>query len=447
MDDEKTVNSETKQPIGHSSAPKSADGFEIALRESEALLRRTNNLLEAVTSGADVIVAVVDTNYKYIFFNEAYKEEIKRLTGKEIEIGASLPETYDGMPKQRDIAKEHRSRVLRGEIVEPYRIEFGDPGRYRRVYSVRQSPIRDAEGNIIAAGEVAFDITERALAEQALNRNAKRDELLSETATRLLMADNPQALVEELCEKVMKFLDCQAFFNFLVDEPAGKLHLNACAGIPKEEADRIKWLDYGIAVCGCVARDGCRIIAEDIQHVPDPRTELVKSYGIQAYCCHPLLSHGGTIGTLSFGTKTRTSFSEEDISMMKGVADLVAVAMQRMHTVQALSKTKEDLKKSRDELEERVRERTAELVEVNIKLAEEITERVTAQEAVSIERQRMMDVLNLLPAYVILLSPDYRVPFANRFFVERFGKSNGMRCYEYLFNRTEPCEVAKRTKS
>lgn len=60
--------------------------------------------------------------------------------------------------------------------------------------------------------------------------------------------------------------------------------------------------------------------------------------------------------------------------------------------------------------------------------------------AVRAERKRLRDVLDILPAYVILLSPDYHVPFANRFFEERFGKSGGRRCYEYLFNRTEPCE-------
>ncbi len=61
-------------------------------------------------------------------------------------------------------------------------------------------------------------------------------------------------------------------------------------------------------------------------------------------------------------------------------------------------------------------------------------------EAVTAERHRFNDVLNTLPAYVILLSPDYHVPFANRFFEERFGRSEGWRCFEYLFNRTEPCE-------
>jgi hypothetical protein len=38
------------------------------------------------------------------------------------------------------------------------------------------------------------------------------------------------------------------------------------------------------------------------------------------------------------------------------------------------------------------------------------------------------------------------VSFANRFFEERFGKSEGRRCYEYLFNRTEPCEVCETFK-
>jgi PAS domain S-box-containing protein len=61
-------------------------------------------------------------------------------------------------------------------------------------------------------------------------------------------------------------------------------------------------------------------------------------------------------------------------------------------------------------------------------------------EAVQVEQKRFRQALDQLPVYVILLSPDYRVPFANRFFEERFGKANGKRCYEYLFNRTEPCE-------
>ena len=58
----------------------------------------------------------------------------------------------------------------------------------------------------------------------------------------------------------------------------------------------------------------------------------------------------------------------------------------------------------------------------------------------NVERQRLYDVLETLPVYVVLLDKDYRVPFANKFFRERFGESHGKRCYEYLFNRTAECE-------
>lgn len=172
--------------------------------------------------------------------------------------------------------------------------------------------------------------------EDALRESNKRLELLADTASQLLLTDDPQGLVQSLCEKVMDALGCHAFFNFLVDEEKGCLHLNAFAGIPKEVGKTIEWLDYGIAVCGCAARDGCRIVAEDIFNTPDPRTELVKGYGIQAYACHPLLSRGGkVIGTLSFGSRTKTKFTDDELFLMKTVADQVATAMEKIRLLES----------------------------------------------------------------------------------------------------------------
>ncbi len=76
-------------------------------------------------------------------------------------------------------------------------------------------------------------------------------------------------------------------------------------------------------------------------------------------------------------------------------------------------------------------------------IARDITERKRAEEALKAERQRFNDVLEMLPAYLVLLTPDYHVPFANRFFRERFGESHGRRCFEYLFGRSEPCEICE----
>ena len=188
------------------------------------------------------------------------------------------------------------------------------------------------------------EIEHRRRIEQDLLRYNERLELLSYTASRLLASEKPQQIVEELCQKVMKFLDCDAFFNFLVDETAGRLHLNACAGIPKETARTIEWLDYGVAICGCAARDACRLVAENIPETPDVRTELVKSFGIKAYACHPLMEQDRVLGTLSFGTRSRTSFSTSDLAMMKAVADQVAIAMSRVRTENALRESESVLR-------------------------------------------------------------------------------------------------------
>jgi PAS domain S-box-containing protein len=70
----------------------------------------------------------------------------------------------------------------------------------------------------------------------------------------------------------------------------------------------------------------------------------------------------------------------------------------------------------------------------------DITERKQAEEAVAAERQRFYSLLEAMPAYVGLMTPDYRVDFANLYFRKDFGEPEGRRCYDYMFGRREPCE-------
>ncbi len=86
-------------------------------------------------------------------------------------------------------------------------------------------------------------------------------------------------------------------------------------------------------------------------------------------------------------------------------------------------------------------------VELERRVAEQTSELRRTHQAAQAERQRLYSVLETLPAYVVLLSADYHVPFANRFFRERFGDSGGKRCFEYLFGRSEPCENCESYKA
>lgn len=192
-------------------------------------------------------------------------------------------------------------------------------------------------GKTLDISELKQDVEELRASNQGLA-------LLVETAGQLLRSDSPQEVIDSLCRKVLAFLDCQAFFNYLVDFEKQRLHLNACGGIPDEDIRKMEWLEYGTGLCGCSARDGCRLVVEDLQQTDDEYTALVRPFGIQAYACHPLLSQGKVLGTLSFCSRTRKRFTEEELSLMQAVADQVAIAMERKMATERIALSEQKLR-------------------------------------------------------------------------------------------------------
>jgi PAS domain S-box-containing protein len=298
----------------------------------------------------------------------------------------------------------HDPKVL-PEVLEQWRVSLatgrpfdmvfplrGADGQFRE-FLTRVMPMKDADGRIIQWFGTNTDITERQQAEEALRHSYHRLDLLAETASHLLGSVSPQKVVDAICLKVMEFLHCDAFFNFLRDEQEERLFLNAYAGIPEEEARRIQWLDYGVAVCGCAAQDACRIVTEDILHTHDPRTDLIKSYGIQAYACHPLMVEGRVLGTLSFGTRSRSHFTQEELTLMNAVADQVAIAIDRQQVEAALRRLNE-------ELEQRVEERTAALQATVAQLEEEVSDRQQAEQQAA-SRGRLYRLLSLVSETIV----------------------------------------------
>ena len=175
-----------------------------------------------------------------------------------------------------------------------------------------------------------MDVTHHAEVEERLR-------LLSEITAKLLASDSPQELIHSLCRQVMENLDCCVFFNFLVDEAAGRLRLNASAGVSDEKAGEIEWLD-GATVCGCAAAEGRPIAVADVQRSTDPQTEVIRSLGVHAYACHPLVSGDRVLGTLSFGSRSKAAFSEDELALMRAVAGHVALAMERMRLMKSLER-------------------------------------------------------------------------------------------------------------
>lgn len=332
-----------EQPSGTArpaiSKPAGRTGADAQSRVRE--LERRVGELEALYRNAPVGLCVLDRDLRFVRINERLAE----ING--IPAAAHLGRRVrDVLPELAAAVEPGMRRVLATR--EPQlNIEIASetpacPG-VRRSWLEQWLPITDPQGEVTGLSIAVEEVTARKRAEESLETSRARLELLATVAERLLRAEDPQVIVEELCGLVMAHLGCEFFFNYLVEVPGERLRLNACAGVPAETVAAIRELAFGSAICGCAARDGTRVVATDIQCGDDPRAELVRSFGVQAYCCHPLHVGSQLIGTLSFGTCRRPAFTDDEVALMRSVADQVAVAMQRLQAAQSLRESEERL--------------------------------------------------------------------------------------------------------
>ncbi|HJV33942.1 CheR family methyltransferase [Geomonas sp.] len=336
---------------------------EEVLRRSEAEFRTLADAIPQLAWMAGADGWVYWYNQRWYEYTGASEEEHKGWGWQSMHDPELLPA----------VLERWRQSIATGEDFDMTFPLKGADGGYRS-FLTRVLPVRDEQGRVSRWFGTSTDVTERIRGEQALHHGNLRLNLMARTAAELLATDAPRRMLESICRKVMEFLECHVFFNYLVEEETGCLLLNAYAGVDKAQAAAVEWLDYGAGICGVSARDACPVLAEQIPESGDPRTALLFSWGITAYACHPLIAQGRVLGTVAFGTRARTRFAEEEVSLMKWVADLLSIAMER-------KRMEASLRAAHDQLEQRVRERTEELASAVATLQGEIAERERAEES------------------------------------------------------------------
>lgn len=162
-----------------------------------------------------------------------------------------------------------------------------------------------------------------------LRRKGHRLELLAQAAEHLLATEDLNQAVQNLFEKMADHFQLSHYFNFMAEEESGRLRLDSSVGLTEEEQASIQRVEYGQTVCGAVAKDRLRQVVEDVQHSFDPKTDLIRRLGIRAYVCHPLIIGHRLLGTLSFGTTQKDSFTDDDIEFFRTICYYVAMAKER----------------------------------------------------------------------------------------------------------------------
>ena len=173
--------------------------------------------------------------------------------------------------------------------------------------------------------------TPAAIAECAKPRlRIARLTMLTDAATSLLQGADPDAeVLPALLEAMRNELSVDATLGFVVTDLGDGLNLAFAQGLDRASVDRCLRLDFGQAICGTVAATGRPLHVTDIQNSTDRRADLVREMGITAYACEPLIANDRVTGTISFASRTRRSFDEEDLAFFRLIARHVALARQR----------------------------------------------------------------------------------------------------------------------
>jgi signal transduction histidine kinase len=171
---------------------------------------------------------------------------------------------------------------------------------------------------------------------EALRRQNERLRLLWEAAAVLFSAENPDAMLQALFGKISKLLGLDCYFNFVVNEAGDALELASCAGIPEQGVHALRRLEFGQAICGTVALERRPVVATHIQQSTEPLVQLVKSFGIRAYACNPLLFGDRLLGTLSFATRGRDEFPQDELEFLQTISRYVTMAYERLRLINQL---------------------------------------------------------------------------------------------------------------
>jgi PAS domain S-box-containing protein len=313
-------------------------------KEAEARLRETEERFRATFEQAAVGIAHVAPDGRWILVNQRLCE-ILGYTREEL-----LERTYQEMthPDDLDADLDAARRVLAGEIDA-----YGMHKRYLRKdgsdvwANLTVSLVRDADGAPKYFISVVEDISARKETESALRRQEARSRFLADLRERLDETTDPEALFDVATTALRAFLGVTVVNVHEIDVAADRVtHHTAHRDRQVPSDSQPLSAVYAPATRARLAA-GKTVAIADVREDPltAGRAAAFEQQGNRAALGVPLLRDGVWVGALVLGHDQPRDWSDDDVALVRTVAERVWLAYENARLLRDLRAGEERLRR------------------------------------------------------------------------------------------------------
>jgi len=348
-----------------------ADGVLVMLtditesKRAEELVRKRSAELQAVLDNSPALIYMKDRAGRYLFVNRCWTE-LFNITSE----NAKGKTDFELFPEDaaRKFTANDRVVVESGQTKEFEEQSLLADGLHS--YQSIKVAIRDNNGQFYALCGISTDITERKAKEEALRQTHRALRVLSQCNSAVVHATAEQALLKEVCRiAVGQAGYLFAWVGYAENDEARTVRPVASAGEGDGFLDRIhvSWADneYGRGCMGPAIRTGKPVVVHRMrsnQTFALWRKEL-DPLNFQSAIAVPLRQGDSVFGAMVIHSREPDAFDAKEVELIAELGENLAHGIAALHARNERAEAIAALERARSELEDRVRQRTAELVE------------------------------------------------------------------------------------
>ncbi|NET31584.1 MAG: PAS domain S-box protein [Cyanothece sp. SIO1E1] len=388
----------------------------------EVSLRQERNLVSAVLTVAGALVVVLDPQGRIVRFNQTCTQ----VTGYSFDEVRGQCVWDVLVPEAEQAAVRTVFTALRdGHFPNDYDNHWRTKDGELRLIAWANTALFDDQDRVEYVIGTGIDITERRQAENALKQQAEHEQLLGAIASRIRQSLNLQDILNTTVAEVRQLLqtDRVVIFRF---EPDGD-------GIVQVESVKPGWMsilnmkihDPCFKELCMGSTQPCHVTAiEDIYTtgLAPCYIDLLTQFQVRANLVVPLLQGEQLWGLLiAHHCSAPRHWQQSEIHLLTQLATQLAIAIQQSELYQQLQAELNErqrvevvLQEAKDELELRVAERTAELINVNEKIQRELNQRKQVEEALRVSKARFAGILDIANDAIIAVDTHQRITLFNQ---------------------------------